>query len=179
MVRSIVIPHDQTRSPRLRHLADLSDFQAAVDGYLEPLEVPSLDVTIYMCEAARRDRRPPNTRATALWWYYSAQPTQCPLILGDIILTGNGEGLAAEGSDIPEPVVQQLLGPCRYVVQGTPHGNDCWYNTYARFDNLFDAAIWCMLFSATMRPGPQFRVLRQITDSELADGDLHGGERSW
>lgn len=64
-------------------------------------------------------------------------------------------------------------------MQGTPHGNDCWYNTYARFDNLFDAAIWCMLFSATMRPGPQFRVLRQITDSELADGDLHGGERSW
>lgn len=66
MVRSIVIPHDQTRSPRLRHLADLSDFHAAVDGYLEPLEVSSLDVTIYMCEAARRDRRPPNTRATAL-----------------------------------------------------------------------------------------------------------------
>lgn len=56
MVKSIVIPHDPTRSPRLRHLAAASEFQAAVDGWLEPIEMPALNVTVYVNEAARRER---------------------------------------------------------------------------------------------------------------------------
>lgn len=74
MVRSIVIPHDQTRPATICELADLGAFQAAVYGSLEPLEIPALDVTVYMSEGARRQQKPLNVRANALWWSCSAVP---------------------------------------------------------------------------------------------------------
>ena len=66
MVRSIVIPHDPARSPRLRELADAGAFQEAVGGWLDLIEMPALGVTVYMSEAARRTHAPINCRAMAI-----------------------------------------------------------------------------------------------------------------
>lgn len=52
MVRSIIIPHDRTKLACVCELADLGAFQAAVDGSLEPLEIPALGATVYMNEGA-------------------------------------------------------------------------------------------------------------------------------
>lgn len=168
MVRCIVIPHDQGRCPRLRELPDLGAFQAVVGGSLEPLEIPALDVTVYMNEAER------------LRWYYSAQPADCPVILGDVVLTRNGHDAGEDGGDVPEAVTRLVFGIRRFVVQGTPHGDGCWHDTYALFDNLFDAALWCMLFTATLRPGPQFRIAVDDGTPNLAPGEpLLGGAAPW
>lgn len=42
MVKSIVIPHDETRPPRLQEMADIGAFQEAVDGWLESIEAPGM-----------------------------------------------------------------------------------------------------------------------------------------
>jgi hypothetical protein len=179
MVRSIVIPHDQARSPRIRELADVGAFQEAVDGWLDLLEIPALGVTVYMNQAERFQSGPLNQRATALWWLYAAVPTEYPLILGDVVLSGNGEATNEGSGDVPERLVEHIFGPHRFVVQGKSCASDPWRDTYARFDNLFDAATWCLLLSLSMRPGPQFRVVEEPVVDEHIDHELLGGERSW
>lgn len=177
MVRSIVIPHDPVHSPRLRELADAGDFQAAVDGWIEPLEMPALGVTLYVNEAARRDHAPINCRAMALWWLYTADPTSYPLILGDVVLTGNGGD--EESGDVPERVVREIFETTAFVVQAKPFGVGPWRDTYAQFGNIFDAATWCMLFTYCLRPGSYFRLRRDMPEPDACDDLRRGGDRAW
>lgn len=155
-MRSIVIPHDTKQRPTLVELADLGAFQEAVDGWLDLVEIPSIGVTVYLNEAARRTRGPFNTRATAFWWLHSAEPTDRPVMLGDVVLTGVGDH-ENEG-DVPEVVVEQIFHRNNFVVQVRPYDRTSWCDSFARFDSVFDAAIWCLLFEATMRRGTRFRV---------------------
>lgn len=177
VVRSIVIPHDPVHAPRLRELADIGDLQAAVDGWIEPLEMPALGVTLYVNEAARRDLAPINCRAMALWWLYTADPTQYPMILGDVVLTGNGSD--EDTGDVPERIVRDIFGTQEFVLQAKPFGVGPWRDTYARFGNVFDAATWCMLFTYCLRPGAHFRLRSHAEESEHRGGALRGGDGRW
>jgi hypothetical protein len=172
MVRSIVIPHNAALGPFLAEVAELGDFQYLVDGWLEPLELPALGVTVYLSESARREHRPLNCRATAFWWLYSADPASYPLILGDVVLTG-------AGGDIPEPVIEQVFSRDEFVLQVHPRDCDAWYDTYGRFSNIFDAAVWCLLLEATMLQGAEFRVGGESPIDFTADRLAAGGEQSW
>lgn len=156
MVKSIVIPHNPARSPRLRELADAGDFQAVVDGWLEPIDMPAQGVTVYVNEAARREHLPINCRAMAIWWLYTADPTQYPIFLGDVVLTGIGDD--EETGDVPERIIRDIFEPQEFVVQACPHGDNSWHDTYARFESIFDAATWCMLLTHTLRPGALLRL---------------------
>lgn len=118
MVRSILIPQDAAHGPFLVELDEVGSFQEMVDGWLDLLEIPSLGATLYYSASGRRERRPLNTRATAFWWLYSAQPTESPLILGDVVLTGAGD--YPDGSDIPDPVIEQIFVRDEFVVQVHP-----------------------------------------------------------
>lgn len=171
MVRSIVIPHDTERRPALVELADLGAFQEVVDGWLDLIEIPSIGVTIYMNEAARLTRGQLNTRATAFWWLHSAQPTDYPVILGDVVLTGVGD--RENEGDVPEAVIEQIFHRDNFVVQVRPYDRSSWCDSFARFDSVFDAALWCLLFEATMRPGARFRV-RSAPSFPSSEGTGHG-----
>jgi len=162
-------------------LADLGAFQAAVDGSLEPLEIPTLDVTVHMNEGARREHQPLNVRASALWWYCSAVPTEFPLILGDVVLAGNGHQSDEDGGDVPALVEQQIFGSRTFLVQATRHGDpNTWRDTMAQFDNLFDAAVWCSLFRATMGQASCFRLIGEDSGTDVLAGlRTSGGERLW
>lgn len=177
MARSIVIPHDQARSPRLRHLASAGDFQAAVDGWLEPIEMPALGVTVYVNEAARREHHPINCRAMALWWLYSADPTQYPIFLGDVVLTSTDDG--EEATALLERIVRDIFEQREFVVQVRPSGQDSWRDSFARFHDVFDAATWCMLFVATLRPGVWLRLQSRVPAPADLDESLRGGDATW
>ncbi len=172
MVRSIVIPHDTARSPRLRHLGTASEFQAAVDGWLEPIEMPALGVTVYVNEAARREHHPINCRAMALWWLYSADPTQHPIFLGDVVFTGTDD---QEAGSLWERIVGDIFEQREFVVQVMPYGRGPWHDSFARFENVFDAATCCMLLATTLRPGAlvqlKSRVPAPILDESTRESD--------
>ncbi len=176
MVRSIVIPHDPARSPRLRELADAGAFQEAVGGWLDLIEMPALGVTVYMSEAARRTHAPINCRAMAIWWLFTADPLEYPVILGDVVLTGSGDD---EGADVPDCIVREIFEAREFVVQVRPYGFDAWHDTYARFDSVFDAATWCMLLSHTLRAGALFRLCSRTRDTDTDEHAFVGGEDSW
>ncbi|WP_315070675.1 DUF3846 domain-containing protein [uncultured Microbacterium sp.] len=177
MVKSIVIPHDPTQAPRLRELADAGDFQEAVDGWLGLVEMPAVGVTVYVNEAALREHQPINCRAMAIWWLYTANPTQCPFILGNAVLTGAGDDELS--GDVPEAIVRDIFDDREFVVQTQLRGATSWRDTYARFNSIFDAATWCIVFSHTMGPGGQFRLRSRDTLTDAFDDSFTGGDESW
>ena len=166
MVRNIVIPHDLARSPRLHHLATAGEFLAAVDGWLDPIEMPALGVTAYINEAARREHHPINCRAMALWWLYSAEPMGYPIFLGDVVLTGTGDD---EDETMFEQIVGDVFEQREFVVQVKPYGRGLWQDSFARFTNVFDAATWCMLLVSTLRPGALVRLQRRVLVQDVDD----------
>ena len=176
MVRSIVIPHDPARSPRLKHLATASEFQAAVDGWLEPIEMPALGVTVYVNEAARREHHPINCRAMALWWLYSAEPMEYPVFLGDVVLTGTGDD---EDEALLGQIVRDVFEEREFVVQVMPRGTPEWHDSFARFTDVFDAATWCMLLVSTLRPGAGVRLQSRAPSPEGLDDSLRGSGSPW
>jgi len=176
VVKSIVIPHDPARSPRLRHLASAEEFQTAVDGWLEPIEMPALGVTVYVNEAARREHHPINCRAMAIWWLYTADPTEYPIFLGDVVLTGTDN---EEDESLLERIVGDIFEQREFVVQVKPYGRGPWHDSFARFENVFDAATWCMLLVSTLRPGALLRLESRAPASDSFDESFRGSDAPW
>ncbi|VXB66982.1 DUF3846 domain-containing protein [Frigoribacterium sp. 9N] len=159
MVKSIVIPHDTAQPPRMQELADIGSFQEVVDGWLELVDVPGVGATIYVNEEAQRHHAPANTRAMAIRWLYSADPMEHPLLCGDIVISGIPD--ENEG-DVPATLVRDIFEATQFFIDAQWHYTRLWKETRARFDNVFDAAVWCLLLSRSARPGVQFRVRPQV-----------------
>lgn len=175
MVTSLVIPRDGAGSVRVRELASIGEFQAIVDGFLEPIEITALGITVWVNEAAARQRRGMNSRATALWWYYCADTSGRRFIIGDVVLTGAGESFV----DVPEHFIHGLLAPHDFVIQVSPHGDEEWFDTQGRFNSLFEAATWCMIVGLSVRPGPAFRITPELPDGLICGYDAPRGDLSW
>ncbi len=118
-----------------------------------------------------------NCRAMAIWWLYTADPTRCPLFLGNVVLTGASDD--EESGDAPEAIVRYIFDEREFVVQTLPRGETAWRGTYARFDSIFNAAIWCMLFSRTMRPAGMFRLRSRDTLANAFDDSFRGSGAGW
>lgn len=67
MVRGIVIPADAEKPLEQRDFAQLEDYQAAVDGWIEAVDIHGLGVTVYVNEEGLLRHLPPNSRASCLW----------------------------------------------------------------------------------------------------------------
>lgn len=155
MVKSIVIPHGESQHPRLQEMADIGAFQEAVDGWLELIEAPAIGVTIYVNEAAQRDYAPLNQRAMAVWWLYAVDPMQHPLLCGDVVFSGVSD---ENDGDVPEQLVRDVFDATKFTLDARSHAGNFWRETKARFDNVFDAALWCMLLTRSVKPGVQLRI---------------------
>ncbi|WP_033106699.1 DUF3846 domain-containing protein [Microbacterium profundi] len=174
MVTTIVIPHSQASEPRVEELASIGDFQEVAGGWLEPFDIPVLGITFWANEAAPRQHERMNGRATALCWYYNVRSDTAGAIVGDVVVAGT---VTPDGSaEIPEPVLDGLLNPHEFVVQISPHDDGVWRDTYARFGNVYEAALWCMLFAHSTDPGPGFRFTVH-KPTEESHGAWGGG--SW
>ena len=162
MLKSIVIPHNAAIPPRLQEMADVGSFQEAVDGWIEIVEVPGVGATIYGSEEAQRNRAPANARAMAIRWLYSTDPMQHPLLCGDVVVSGiPGEG----DGDVPEELERDILEATRFFIDARVDAGRLWRETKARFENVFDAAVWCILLSRSARPGVQFRLRPRVYTS--------------
>jgi hypothetical protein len=84
----------------VRDLANLEDYKRCVDGYIEAVVVPDLDVTIYVNEEGLLRRLPFNSRASFLWWYYEPAARES-LLVGDVVIVGWPD-VDGESTDLPE-----------------------------------------------------------------------------
>lgn len=138
--------------------------------------MPALGVTVYVNEAARREHHPINCRAMALWWLYSADPTQYPIFLGDVVLASTGD--EEEGS-LMERIVGDVFEQREFVIQVKPYGRGPWHDSFARFTDVFDAATWSMLLVSTFRSGALLRLESRAPASESHEDLAFGGEQLW
>jgi len=181
MVKGIYIPADDSEALEIRELEKLEDYQAAVDGWIEAVDVPSLGVTIYVNEEGLLRHLPFNPRASFLWWYHVPGAHQAMLV-GDVVIVGPPDD-NGDGTDVPEEVVDLLMVAREYAIaiqiSGTSepsgsdgmlssillpltHGDPSWCLSLTRHEDYFSAAAWAVVFRERWTDAVNVRVVSAV-----------------
>lgn len=144
MVRAVRIPADQNDPITELHVNTLEDYQAVVGGWIEPVDVPRLGVTVYVNEEGLIHQLPFNARATFLWWYFVPEARQKAMLVGPALVVGL-PGRHGNSTEIPPEVAERLLGWGVWRVEVRVHGDPTWYRTQATYTGYFEALVWAMV----------------------------------
>lgn len=109
MVQGIIVPADNTAPLRTAMLESLEDYQRAVGGWIEAVDIPDLGVTMYVNEEGLVRDLPFNRRATFLWRFHVPQARDARLV-GDVSVVGltDSEG---ENTKLPSELKRRLIQP--------------------------------------------------------------------
>jgi hypothetical protein len=144
VVRALRIPVDPDEPITELEVNALEDYQAIVGGYIEPVDVAALGITIYVNEEGLLRQLPLNSRATFLWWYFVPEARQTVMLVGEVLVVGlpNRNG---ESTDVPREATELLLNPGVWRVEVKPHGDPKWYRNQATYEDYFEAVVWAMV----------------------------------
>ena len=157
MVQGIVIPADNTAPIRASPLDSLEDYQRAVGGWFEVVDIPDLGVTMYVNEEGLIRDMPFNRRATFLWRFHVPQARDARLV-GDVAVVGltDDEG---ENTELPSELARRLLEPGVYRVRTRENAGSRWHEEpIDRFDYI-ETVIWAALVQE-MSPTLEVRIER-------------------
>lgn len=159
MVKAVFIPADIDEEVEAREAEGFEALQAAVGGWVEAVDVPSLGVTIYINEEGRVRHLPFNSRALFLWWYYVPRDRPAMLV-GNVIVVG-APNKRGDDTDVPEPVLRlltqdqevalllkvggdplDLAHPATGIVLPLTHGDPSWVLSSALYDDFWSAMVW-------------------------------------
>lgn len=181
MVKGIYVPVDQSEPLEQREFATLEDYQAAVGGWIEAVDVPSLGITIYVNEEGLLRHLPFNPRASFLWWYHVPGAHQAMLVGNAIIVGAPDED--GDSTDVPQEVVDLLMVAREYAVAiqigGTSepsgsdgklssillpltHGDPSWCISATRHEGYFSAAAWAVVFRERWADAANVRVVSAL-----------------
>ena len=164
MVRGIIIPADNTAPLRTAALDSLEDYQRAVGGWVEAIDIPDLGVTMYVNEEGLIRDLPFNRRATFLWRFHVPQAHDARLV-GDVAVVGltDSEG---ENTELPSELARRLLEPGVYRVRTRKFGQSSWHEEPIDRDDYVETVVWATLL---MEMSPALEV--QIERIGYSDGD--------
>jgi hypothetical protein len=186
MVRGLYVPVDASQPIEVRDFAGLEDYQAAVEGWIEPVDVPDLGITIYVNEEGLLRRLPFNARASFLWWYHVPAARQAMLV-GNAVIVGmpDQEG---DSTDAPAEVRELFTTSEEFAVLVKVGGDPAWYTdpvnkvssvvlpltggdpnwfaSSARYEDYSSAAVWAMVLLERWNDAVDSKVVRV---SELPD----------
>lgn len=168
MVRALRIPTEAEDSITELEVHTLEDYQAAVGGWIEPVDIPELGVTIYVHEEGLVLGLPFNSRAAFLWWYFVPEARQKAMLVGPALVVGlpdrNGDS-----TDIPARVAEMLGRPGIWRVEVRVAGDPKWCRNQATYDDYFEALVWAMVTLDRWTAAEDVRVV-PVTAEELAGG---------
>lgn len=171
MVRALRIPADESGPITELEVFKLEDYQAAVGGWIEPVDLPDLGVTIYVHEEGIVLGLPFNSRAAFLWWYFVPEARQKAMLVGPALVVGlpdrNGDS-----TDIPPHVVDMLARPGIWRVEVKTHGDPKWYRNQATYDVYFEAVVWAMVTLERWTAAEDVRVVPVTTEEMVGGADL-------
>jgi hypothetical protein len=151
MVRGVLIPARLTHPITVREFECLEDYQSAVGGYIQPLDIERLGLTIYINEEGRLQHLEPNPRATYLWWYHAPESRQAAVLVGDAVLIGQPDA-EGESTDLPDGLLALFLNPGVFRIDVQWHGSDQWMNHGLSYDDYFEALVWAMILNERFTP---------------------------
>jgi hypothetical protein len=144
MLSGIHIPHNSLLPVEERELNSLEDYQTAVGGYIEPIDIPDQRLTLIVNES-KGAHIPVNARATILGWYLNPSMKGDNVPLGDALLVGALID-APENKAIPAALATLLLHTGYYRVEARfLKGSSGWRSANKQFGSYFEAAIWALL----------------------------------
>ena len=143
MVRAVVVPAHAGLPVYERQIESLADYQDAVGGYVEPLVLETAAITLWVDEEGKVKHRPPNARATFLFWFLDSAVHREDVLAGDVVLTVDGPDERAES------LLDEIARGRRCRVEVT-HASapDKWIPIRVKFDDWFEAAraaIWIQI----------------------------------
>lgn len=142
MVTGIVIPHEIRLNVFRHEFTDLTSYQAAVGGYIEPITIQRPPMTLFANEEGKVQNLPVNRRATCLWWLLSPGARGNDILVGDIAVVGSRGGTGST-TDLPADFINLLLAVQGFKIEvQTVNEPKEWYGNQARFVTFFEAAIY-------------------------------------
>ncbi|CAH0165086.1 DUF3846 domain-containing protein [Microbacterium sp. Bi128] len=143
MVQGIIIPADNTAPLRTAALDSLEDYQQAVGGWFEAVDIPDRGVTMYVNEEGLIRDLPFNRRATFLWRFHVPQARDARLV-GDVAVVGltDDEG---ESTELPNELRERLLEPAVYRVRTRVHAGGTWHEEPIDRDGYLETVVWSAL----------------------------------
>lgn len=157
MVQGIIIPADNTTPLRTATLDSLEDYQRAVGGWFEAVDIADLGVTMYVNDEGLIRDLPFNRRATFLWRFHAAQARDARLV-GDVAVVGltDDEG---ENTELPSELARRLLDPGVYRVRTRELGRNQWREEPVDRDDYLETVVWAALLKE-MSPVLEVQVER-------------------
>jgi len=157
MVQGIIIPADNTVPLRTATLDSLEDFQRAVGGWIEAVDIPVLGVTMYVNEEGLIRDLPFNRRATFLWRFHVPQARDARLV-GDVAVVGliDDEG---ENTELPSEFRRRLTEPGLYRVRTRERGRTRWHEEPIDRDDYLETVVWAALLQE-ISPALEVRIER-------------------
>jgi len=144
VVKALRIPADPDEPIMEVQVESLEDYQAVVGGYIEPVDITELGITVYVNDEGLLRQLPLNSRATFLWCYFVPEARQKAMLVGPALVVGlpNRSG---DNTDIPKGATELLLDPGLWRVEVKTHGDPKWYRNQATYEDYFEAVVWAMV----------------------------------
>lgn len=144
MVTGVIIPADMASASRVEEFHELRDYQAAVGGLIEAIDLDSPPMSFFANEEAKLIGLPFNQRATAVWWLHVPVAFGRDYLAGDVVLVGRPDE-EGETQSAPDEFVRLLLEPTTYrVLVQTADSGTAWSGNGRRFDSYFAAATYAI-----------------------------------
>lgn len=158
MVQGIIIPASDAEDMRTIELAELEDYQRAVDGWIEAVDLLSFGCTMFLNEEGLIRGLPYNRRATYLWWYHVPQARGQARLAGDAVLVGL-PARDGRSTDVPTVVRELMLGAAVCQVELQRLHSDQWRAVPSDPQTYIEAIVGATL---RMEYAPE-RSLRVVT----------------
>lgn len=142
MVQGLYVPADPAAPVERREYRQLEDYQAAVSGWIEVVDIPPLNITLYVNENGLAERLPFNGRATFLWWYQMAHVRKQAALVGDVAIVGY-PNIDGDSTDVPEDVMDLLTEQVPHVVSMKVGGE--WFRNRTVNRDYWEAIYWAMI----------------------------------
>lgn len=144
MVQGIIIPATDTQPPRQQSFGELEDYQRAVGGWIEAVDLPSIGATLFVNEEGLLRGLPFNRRAAFLWWHCVPQARGKARLVGDAALVGSPDK-SGESTDLSPALMTSLLDKGAYVVETRSPGDQRWRPGPESHEEWIEAVVWATL----------------------------------
>lgn len=145
MVQGILIPAVDAQPPRQQSFGELEDYQRAVGGWIEAVDLPSMGATLFVNEEGLLRGLPFNRRATFIWWHCVPQARGRARLVGDAALVGAPDR-SGESTGLPPVLMASLLdNECAYVVETRLPNDTRWRPGSEPHEEWIEAVVWATL----------------------------------
>lgn len=157
MVSGLVIPAAAEEPVAAREFMRLEDYQTAVGGWIEAVDLPAFGITIYVNEEGLLRHLPFNSRASFLWWYHVPEARQKAMLVGDAVVVGLPD-CKGESTNIPAAAASLLRSTAAFRVEVRLAGESIWHRIQATYPDYWEAIVWAMMLLERTSAAEDVRV---------------------